>query len=533
MAGNDVNTLLLLHGEAITDSSIYNDAITNNGVTISDVAKFGKSLAFGSSVSKFSVSLPINLKTSDFTIDWWEYRNSADGTHSTVCTFGQLGTYSCLFAYHYQADILIYASSDGSNWNITSAFKMGNFIANQWVHRAVVRSGGTLYLFENGNLVNTITGASAINIPNNILTFSRCFMTGYFNGYIDEFRVSDVARWTSNFTPPTVAYDYDKPGSIENLVYTINDTDGIDITWDAAEYATQYEISKNGALVATISDTYYTDNEILFGETYVYTVTPFNRTAAGEGASITARTVLEKPDRLSAVLDDNIVTLSWGSVRGAEGYYVHRDGVVVASVTAISYSDILAPSETAEYAVSAYAGSNISELSDTVVVENWLGVMPDLITDRTDADVDEAKRLRDKLIAGEALTDEESARYFAGIRGAYNASDMDRVGAAVRYVANRLNAEGYGAYVSPKTDWHMADIVRQSDWNKYLDEVRHLRRKLTLMRTTPQITDGMYSGLKSYAEANAIEQILVDLDWMLTNIIRNYIYAGEVFAGEV
>jgi ribosomal protein L19E len=79
----------------------------------------------------------------------------------------------------------------------------------------------------------------------------------------------------------------------------------------------------------------------------------------------------------------------------------------------------------------------------------------------------------------------------------------------------------------------MEDIERQSDWNKYLDEVRHLRRKLTLMRTSPQITDGMYSGLKSYAEANAIEQILVDLDWMLTNIIRNYIYAGEVFAGEV
>ena len=156
-----------------------------------------------------------------------------------------------------------------------------------------------------------------------------------------------------------------------------------------------------------------------------------------------------------------------------------------------------------------------------------------LITDRTAADVTEAKRLMEKLRAGETLTNEESAAYFAGLRGAYNANDMNRVGAAVRYVANRLNAEGYGAYVSPKTDWQMEDIVRQNDWNKYLDEVRHLRRKLTLMRTTPQITDGMYDGLKSYAEANAIEQILVDLDWMLTNIIRNYIYAGEVFAGEV
>lgn len=198
----DKHTILLLHGETISDSSAYGDTITNNGVTMSDIAKFGNSLAFSSIVSGFSVNLPVNLKSSDFTIDWWEYRNSADGTHSTVCTFGGLGTRSCLISYHYSTEILIYASSDGSNWNIANAIKMGNFIPEQWVHRAVVRSSGTIYLFENGNLVNTITGAATINIPNNILTFSRCFDTGYFNGYIDEFRVSNIARWTENFTPP-------------------------------------------------------------------------------------------------------------------------------------------------------------------------------------------------------------------------------------------------------------------------------------------------------------------------------------------
>jgi hypothetical protein len=29
----------------------------------------------------------------------------------------------------------------------------------------------------------------------------------YWNGYIDEFRISKgIARWTSNFTPPTAPY---------------------------------------------------------------------------------------------------------------------------------------------------------------------------------------------------------------------------------------------------------------------------------------------------------------------------------------
>lgn len=322
------------------------------------------------------------------------------------------------------------------------------------------------------------------------------------------------------------------PESLSGLVQ-INAQAGAAFSWNPSEDANEYVIARDGVKIATVygNVTSYTDTDAPGLSTY--TVTPYNGTQAGAGASITILTKIDTPVNLNASLDDRTVTLTWNAVSGAEGYKVYRDGAVVASVTNTSYTDTIAPPTSVAYAVSAYLGSIQSGVSDAVVVENWEGVLLTLITDRTAADVAEAKRLRDKLIAGDALTDEEFARYSAGLRGCYNASDMNRVGAAVRYVANRLNAEGYGAYVEPKTDWQMEDIVRQSDWDKYLDEVRHLRRKLTLMRTTPQITDGMYSGLKSYAEANAIEQILVDLDWMLTNIIRNYIYAGEVFAGEV
>lgn len=322
------------------------------------------------------------------------------------------------------------------------------------------------------------------------------------------------------------------PKAISELVQ-INTQAGAAFSWNPSEDANEYVIARDGVKIATVygNVTSYIDTDAPGLSTY--TVTPYNGTQAGTGASITILTKLDTPVNLKASLDDRAVTLTWDAVSGAEGYNVYRDGAVVASVTNTSYTDTIAPPTSVAYAVSAYLGSIQSGVSDAVVVENWEGVLLTLITDRTAADVAEAKRLRDKLIVGEALTDEESARYFAGLRGAYNASDMNRVGAAVRYVASRLNAEGYGAYVEPKTDWQMEDIVRQSDWNKYLDEVRHLRRKLTLMRTTPQITDGMYSGLKSYAEANAIEQILVDLDIAITCIVRNCIFSGEVFAGEV
>lgn len=56
-----------------------------------------------------------------------------------------------------------------------------------------------------------------------------------------------------------------------------------------------------------------------------------------------------------------------------------------------------------------------------------------LITDRTQADIDYAVRLSQKGWSG--MTAEEKADWESGLKGAYNASDLNRVGNAVVYVA--------------------------------------------------------------------------------------------------
>lgn len=172
-----------------------------------------------------------------------------------------------------------------------------------------------------------------------------------------------------------------------------------------------------------------------------------------------------------------------------------------------------------------------SGTTSTASLTLYYGILQ-LITDRTDTDVAEAKALISKLQKGEALTDEERTAYFAGLRGCYNASDMNRVGNAVRYIAGRLETERYRADVNPKLDWQLTDIVRQSDWNAYLNDVKTLRGIVAMLPTTPEITESMYSGI-NYIEANHIEQILVDLDFLITNIIAEYYYSGELYAGEV
>ena len=73
-----------------------------------------------------------------------------------------------------------------------------------------------------------------------------------------------------------------------------------------------------------------------------------------------------------------------------------------------------------------------------------------LITDRTQADVDYAARLN--AAGWDGMTEDERTAWTLGLKGTYNASDLNRVGNAVNYVAGRLENAGYSAPVDPKID---------------------------------------------------------------------------------
>ena len=69
-----------------------------------------------------------------------------------------------------------------------------------------------------------------------------------------------------------------------------------------------------------------------------------------------------------------------------------------------------------------------------------------LIYDRTAEDVERALALAKKAEAG-TLTDAEKTEWLAGMKGCYNATDMNRVEAAVKTLAAELNAAGYAVEV--------------------------------------------------------------------------------------
>ena len=166
-----------------------------------------------------------------------------------------------------------------------------------------------------------------------------------------------------------------------------------------------------------------------------------------------------------------------------------------------------------------------------------MSTIDSLVTDRTQEDVDRAVYLNGLWVYDEAAgamswsgTSAELAEWTDGSKGAYNAEDLNRVGDAVEYVAGRFAAYGYAVSVSPKQDWAMGDIPREADMVKYLAEVEQLRSLISVMPTTPE-TPGDMANLWWW-EANDIEQILKDLDFLLGNMAAAWMYSGEIYAGE-
>lgn len=210
------------------------------------------------------------------------------------------------------------------------------------------------------------------------------------------------------------------------------------------------------------------------------------------------------PTNFTASVSGQTVALSWAAAANAAGYRLKRDGVQIAEQTGTTYTDTV-PDEIAlcTYTLTAYNDDGESSAAALTVI-----LRLDLITDRTRADVANQ-------------TD----------KGFYNASDLNRVGAAVEYIAGRFAALGYDCPVTVKKDWLTSDAPTASQLETYRQNIVTLRSRIAVMQSTPNAPASM-AGL-NYVKANNIEQILLDLDALITNITKSWCFSGEVYAGEV
>lgn len=142
-------------------------------------------------------------------------------------------------------------------------------------------------------------------------------------------------------------------------------------------------------------------------------------------------------------------------------------------------------------------------VSDSVTL--YYGLV--LITDRTQADVDNGTE-----------------------KGSYNASDLNRVGAAMAYLRDRFNSNGYDIQIDPKTTWREIDVPTQSDMTLYLGYLGTLKSAITLPEWTPEAPAS--TEYLTFTKANDIERILEVIDAMITLMVNGYWYSGELYSGE-
>ena len=202
VGGNDEHTLLLLHGDSLTDSSPSHLSVTNSGVAVSEAqSKFGgKSLYFNGAAKLTVPGGSFTFGTSDFTVDTWVYPEAV----STDNFFFSGDTGGAFFCGRSNRDSTIGVGRATVAWDTKLS---GALPAGVWSHVAVVRSSGRVYLFINGELQGSAANSVSYGMGGGTASVGAQGTGYFFKGYIEELRVSDVARWTSNFTPPTEPYN--------------------------------------------------------------------------------------------------------------------------------------------------------------------------------------------------------------------------------------------------------------------------------------------------------------------------------------
>jgi hypothetical protein len=186
-------------------------------------AKFGSASLLLDGTDDFVTSDDnIDLSSGDFTVDMWIRPTSVTGYKG----LWQSGTSSLLNVY------LIGDQVQGTVAGSTTLFLSSTRIsANVWTMISVEREGNVHRLYINGVLEQS---SSTANRPDDGVFAIGKNGFGDFNGYIDELRLSSVARYGgTSFTEPTANYATD--GDTTALLHfdgtngstdIVNETDG-------------------------------------------------------------------------------------------------------------------------------------------------------------------------------------------------------------------------------------------------------------------------------------------------------------------
>jgi hypothetical protein len=204
-ATSTATTSLIVLGNngSIVDQTGKSNVIVVGATAVDpSVYKFGSgSIKFNGTTDYLNIVNTGTVVTGNFTVEAWIYPTSVTGS---TRTFWTLGTE---VANRYTTGI-VSTSSIYTNLYGAGSVNYANttIVANTWTHVAMVRSGSTIKWYING-VASATTDTQSGTLGNNSTLKIGADSGGaaLFVGYMDDFRFSLIARYTSNFIPPTAS----------------------------------------------------------------------------------------------------------------------------------------------------------------------------------------------------------------------------------------------------------------------------------------------------------------------------------------
>jgi len=214
-----VKTSALLHMDGANNSTIVKDSspltktftVVNQAKISTAQSKFGGSSAYfdGSSDGIYCVNPAFAFNYNDFTIECFVYLiNGGHGsawarifeTRSYRASPRTGGIALCCQLSENPARLYL-------DINYTGGISTTTYLTNNtWYHVACVRQDNVFKIFLNGILENQLS--TTINLDKYELKLGSNYFNNAesFYGYIDEFRITNYARYTSDFSVPTEAF---------------------------------------------------------------------------------------------------------------------------------------------------------------------------------------------------------------------------------------------------------------------------------------------------------------------------------------
>lgn len=188
--GLDEHTLGCWHFEDNTNNAVSPSTLTDNMDSLNKgfvtTAKFGTYAAW---LQTSSLRIYNSTALNSYTIDFWFNKPYSSIYYLAPGADFYLGLWGDGTAH-----VKKYGAPDSEYVTMSNS-------ATGWHHYAFVRDGANCYCFFDGVLKHTFTASGSATT-----TMWQDGSGGTTSDYIDELRISDIARWISNFTPATHAY---------------------------------------------------------------------------------------------------------------------------------------------------------------------------------------------------------------------------------------------------------------------------------------------------------------------------------------